>query len=359
MYYGGIDAHARYLAIAIVDKSGVKVCEASVPTQDAAELLAVLAPYRPLEVVVEACSFWPWIHDVVVPAGIGFHLAHAKELRAIAQAAQKTDAVDAALLARMLLAGLIPEAYPKPPLQRERVRLVRHRAQLVRQRTALANRIHAQLHQSRLVLPRERLLRQAARAWLRTDAWHRLAPEQQRLVTMHFELIDLLTCQIRALDRQIIAEGAALPEVQLLCTVPGIGPFWGLLLTQELLPLVRFPTCRHFVSYAGLAPITRSSGGHTRHGRIPASANRWVRWALVSAMPKHVAKAPDSALTQYYQSLKARVGWPTARVAAARKLARIIYHMLQTGQCWHDAGRPITDDQGRAPIHACSTTTTK
>ena len=37
------------------------------------------------------------------------------------------------------------------------------------------------------------------------------------------------------------------------------------------------------MSYAGLAPVTRSSGGHTHHGSIPPAANRWVRGALVSA----------------------------------------------------------------------------
>lgn len=81
-------------------------------------MVEVLAPFRPLQVVVETCPFWPWIHGVLVPAGIEFHLAHAKELRFIANTPQKKDAVDAALLARMLLSGLIPEVYPRPPEQR-------------------------------------------------------------------------------------------------------------------------------------------------------------------------------------------------------------------------------------------------
>jgi transposase len=357
MYFGGIDAHAHYLAIAVVDKSGVMLFEGTVSTQDPDELLAMLAPFRPLEVVVETCGFWPWIHDVLVPAGITFHLAHAKQLRAIAQAAQKNDAVDAALLARMLATGLIPKAYPKPPLQRERLRLVRHRAALVRQRTLLANRIHAQLHQSRIALPRERLLRRAARAWLETEARHRLTREQQRLVATHFEVLDILSRQIRELDGCVRQEADAVPAALLLRTIPGIGPFWSLLLSQELEPVERFPRCEHLVSYAGLAPVTRSTGGHTRHGRIPASANRWVRWALVSAIPKHVLHAPDSALSHYYAQLKARVGWRTARVATARKLARIIHHMLRVGETWRSEPPTTEDAKGRAPMNACSSTT--
>src|SRR2546428_14136667 len=89
---------------------------------------------------VETCPFWPWLYALLVPAGIGFHLAHAKQLRAIAAAPQKSDAVDARLLARMLLAGLIPEAYPRPADQRDLLRLLRHRTTLVRYRTRLGSR---------------------------------------------------------------------------------------------------------------------------------------------------------------------------------------------------------------------------
>lgn len=62
-----------------------------------------------------------------VPTKVGFHLAYAKKLEAIAQAETKTDSVDARLLARMLEAGRIPEVYPKPADQREVCRLIRHR----------------------------------------------------------------------------------------------------------------------------------------------------------------------------------------------------------------------------------------
>jgi hypothetical protein len=74
--------------------------------------------------------------------------------------------------------------------------------------------------------------------------------------------------------------------------------------------------------------------GPVRHGSIPAGANRWLRGALVRAVVAHVRYAPDSWLTQYYLAQKARVGWPTARVAAARKLARAIHAMLRTKTRW-------------------------
>ncbi len=56
MYYGGLDVHTRYVTIAVVDKGGGKVLDTSVATNEPDRLLAVLAPFRPLTVVVEACG---------------------------------------------------------------------------------------------------------------------------------------------------------------------------------------------------------------------------------------------------------------------------------------------------------------
>jgi len=45
--------------------------ETTVSTKEPERLLAALAPYRPLEVVVETCPFWPWLYDLLVTlAGI-------------------------------------------------------------------------------------------------------------------------------------------------------------------------------------------------------------------------------------------------------------------------------------------------
>lgn len=155
MHFGAIDAHRSYLTIAVVDSDGQLVAEQNgVPVGDG----EALDGHRPLEVVVETSSFWPWIADTLEPTEIGFHLAHAKKLEAIAEAEPKTDSVDARLLARMLATDLIPEVYPKPTSQREICRLVRHRSTLVEKRTALCSRLHSHLHQQGLQMGRGELL---------------------------------------------------------------------------------------------------------------------------------------------------------------------------------------------------------
>lgn len=336
MFFAGIDAHTRYVVVVIINRTGDRVAGPTrVNVHEPGRLLALLAPYRPLDAVVETSSSWPWLHELLRGAGIHFVLAHARRLRAIAEANYKRDEIDAELLARMRLAGLIPEVFPTPFAQREWATLLRHRTTLVTQRTALVNRIHAQLHMRGLSLARGQLLTRAGRQWVRTEAWPRLSLEQRALVRSHFRVIAGLRPLIRALDHHIAQVAGTIPEAQLLTTITGIGSQRALMICAETLPITRFRTAGHLTSYAGLVPTSKQSGTATvHHGPIPAGANRWLRGALVRAVVSHVQHAPDSWLSHYYVAQKARLGWPTARVATARKLARAIHAMLRTKTCW-------------------------
>jgi transposase len=304
-----------------------------------ARVRAVLERYRPLRVVVETSSAWPWVRAAVDAPAVMFVLAHAKRLRAIAEATYKSDDIDAELLARMELAGLIPRVYATPEDQRDWATLIRHRVTLVGARTALLNRVHAQLHLRGLALERGRLLTHGGWRWVRTTAWPRLSVEQRALVRSHRRLVGELTKLIRATDRRIAQVADHLPAAQLLMTVPGIGPHRALLICAETLPITRFRTAGHLASYAGLVPASDQSGVRgIRHGPIPAGANRWLRGALVRTIVAHVQHAPTSGLTTYYTEQKARLGWPVARIAAARKLTRVLHAMLRTNTPWQDRG---------------------
>lgn len=342
MFFAGIDAHTRYVVVVIINSTGARVSGPTrIKVEQSAQLLEVLAPYRPLDAVMESSSSWPWLSEVLAVPGIQFVLAHARRLRAIAEANYKRDDIDAELLARMRLAGLIPAVYATPAAQREWATLVRHRTTLVAQRTAVANRIHAQLHSRGLHLERGELLTTAGRQWVKREALPQLGPEQGALVRSHLKVILGLKPLIHEIDRHVQAVAATIPEAQLLRTIPGIGAYRALVLCAETLPIRRFPTPGHLASYAGLVPVSKQSGQRpVWHGAIPAGANRWLRGTLVRAVVSHVTREPDSWLTHYYRTHKARVGWPTARVATARKLARAIHAMLRTNTSWKNVPRP-------------------
>ena len=359
MFVAGIDAHTRYVTVVVVDSVGTRVLGPMRVPMDAPErLVAVLTPYRPLDVVVETSGSWPRVQEMVAAPEVQFVLAHARRVRLIAEATYKSDDIDAEVLARMHLAGLIPSVYPTPAAQREWATLIRHRTTLVAQRTALLNRVHAQLHRHGLALARGRLLTRAGWQWLRAVAWPVFSREERALVRSHRRLIGELGRLIRALDRHIAEVARAIPEAQLLTTVPGIGAHRALVLCAEVLPIRRFRTAGHLASYAGLAPTSRQSGERgVRYGPLPAGANRWLRGALVRTVVSHVQHAPTSWLTAYYATQKARLGWPVARVATARKLAHVLHAMLRTRTAWQDAprageraGERADERAGRDPI---------
>lgn len=336
MFFAGIDAHTRYVVVVIINNQGERVLGPTrVKVEARDRLLALLAPYRSLDAIMETSSSWPWLHEALSGADIRFVLAHARRLRAIAESNYKRDEIDAELLARMRLAGLIPEVYPTPPSQREWATLIRHRTTLVRQRTMLVNRIHGQLHTRGLSVARGHLLTRAGQQWLLADALPQLGVEQRALVRSHLQILAGLRPLVRALDRHIEDVTATIPQAQLLQTITGIGAHRALVICAEVLPISRFPTPGHLTSYAGLVPRSKQSGERpVRHGTIPMAANRWLRGALVRAVVSHARHAPDSWLTQYYRAQTKRLGWPTARIAAARKLMRAVHAMLRTNTRW-------------------------
>ena len=243
MFVAGIDAHATYSVIAIVSNTGQLVAgPIRIKNTQEDRLDDLLERYQPLEVVVETSPAWPWLFDRLEGNGIRFVLAHAKRLRVIAESNYKSDDIDAELLARMRLAGLIPEVHPKCVEQREQAVLPRNRARLVRERTRMVNRIHAQIHNVGLHLERGRLLTQDGRQWVRDVAWPLLGEERRLFIDMQWELIDQIVPMIKTLDRRVEHVGREIPAVALLETVPGIGPYRALLIATETLPITRFRT---------------------------------------------------------------------------------------------------------------------
>src|SRR5260370_1235729 len=93
----------------------------------------------------EAAFGWGWLLELLEDSGLDPHLVHPLQCKEIVSARLKNDKVDAAILAQLRRADLLPEAWTAPPAVRQLRALLRHRAQLVRLRTLLRNRIHAVL----------------------------------------------------------------------------------------------------------------------------------------------------------------------------------------------------------------------
>lgn len=113
-----------------------------------------------------------------------------------------------------------------------------------------------------------------------------------------------------------------------------MGVTLSLLILSEIGEVGRFGSAKHLASYAGLVPSVCQSGARVRHGRIVRQGSRWLRWALVEAAI-HAARKPGP-IRDHYLRIGKKKGAKVARVAAARKTATYIYHMLREMKAYEE-----------------------
>ena len=190
---------------------------------------------------------------------------------------------------------------------------------LVRVRGMLKNRVQALLAQHSVVRPRlSDLFGAAGMRWL--EALELPAPDEN-LLREQVSLLEVLGERIRCTDKLIgeLAEGDQ--AVSWLRSLPGIGPFFSVLIGYEVDDIERFRSAKKFASYTGLVPSTYASGDRQVDGRLTKQGNKWLRWAFVEAVTPAITHS--RWLRRYYDRLKARRGAKDARTATARKLAEL------------------------------------
>jgi transposase len=97
----------------------------------------------------------------------------------------------------------------------------------------------------------------------------------------------------------------------------------------------RFPTEKNFVSWLGLCPNNRITGGEVKSTKTKKTNNRAATAFRMAA--QSVSKS-NTAFGGFYRRVAARLGAPKAITATAHKLARIFYRMWSTGQSYVEMG---------------------
>ena len=280
----------------------------------------------------EAAFGWGWLVELLEDYGFDPHLVHPLRCKAIASARLKNDKVDAAILAQLLRADLLPEAWIAPPKVRQLRALLRHRAGLVRLGTQLRNRIHA-------VAADHGYDRSASywtgpgRGWL---AELDLPAASREIVTDCLAVIDGLAPVIDRIDDELHQHAKADPRTKVLRTLPGVGEFTALVMLAEIGDITRFPSARKLASWAGLTPTVRGSDLKVRHGNISKQGSAWLRWVMNQAA-QTAKRSPDFAAA--YSSIAKRRGKKIATIAISRKLLTRAWHLLSEIQA-ADASTP-------------------
>jgi transposase len=218
----------------------------------------------------------------------------------------KTDAIDAAVIARFAEATK-PAVRPLPDEQtRELADLVARRRQIV------------------AMLGAERAREQRA-------ASRRLARSCQRLIkALERELADAND----EIDRAVQASAEWRARQELLQSVPGVGRTISAQLIAEL-PELGTLDRRRIAALCGLAPWTRQSGQWRGKSFIGGGRSQLRSSLFMAAM---VAAHRNRVFADFYKRLLA-AGKPkiVALIAVARKLLVILNAVLRSGEPWNEA----------------------
>jgi transposase len=319
--YVGIDVHRKRSQVAVVTGDGTIELNKNVVngSEPMLRLIGNLPPGTP--VAFEAAFGWGWLAALLEDYGFEAHLVHPLRCKAIASARLKNDKVDAATLAQLLRADLLPEAWIAPPAVRQLRALLRHRAGLVRLGTQQRNRIHAVVADFGFDRSGS-YLSGPGRGWL---AGLDLPPVSREVVADCLAVIDGLAPVINRIDDELRQHAKADPRVKTLTTLPGVGQFTALVILAEIGDISRFGSARKLASWAGLTPTVRGSDRTVRHGHISKQGSAWLRWVLNQAA-QTAKRSPEFAAT--YSATAQRRGKKIATIAISRKLLTRAWHLL-------------------------------
>jgi transposase len=309
----GIDVSKDWLDVDLVDQSGQRgpaerIANSLAACQALAQKFGQLNVQR---IVVEPSGGYErTLVATFVAAGLPIVVVNPRQVRDFAKALgflAKTDEIDAFVLARFAQVVQPPQR-KIPDEQTQALRdLLTRRAQLVEMRTMESNR-----------------LQQARTTRIIKDLKSSLEFIEKRLKRLDDEI-----------DEHIRQTPAWLEKVELLQSVPGVGPQTARVLVLEL-PELGQCSRQQTAALVGVAPMNCDSG-QFRGERIIRGGRKTVRTALYMATLSAIRF--NDPIRRHYEKLRgAGKAFKVAMVACMRKLITILNAMVRDHHTW----QPVT-----------------
>ena len=139
-------------------------------------------------------------------------------------------------------------------------------------------------------------------------------------------------------------------EMELLHTIPGVGPTLAPWIIATLQPAHRFDTYPKAKRYIGMNPRQQDTGKKVGKQRVSRTGNSTLRGLLYIAALS--AMQGNNRYKDLYERKKqAGVPGKKAIVAIAESLFSTAYHILKSGQPYHDPSRPAAPPAEQRPGH--------
>jgi transposase len=340
----GLDVHLDFCEVAVAEDGQVSRVGRIASTPEAIrEFAGALGGDD--QVVLEASCGAMMIARLLRESRIGrVVVSNAADARAISHARVKSDRFDAAMLARLLSAGMLKEVWVPDEATLALRRRVARRAALVRARTRIKNEVHAVLARCLLGRPPvSDLFGRKGRVWLLEQ---QLPEEETETVQGALRQIDFLGGEIAELDGRIAQQALQWPGFGRLLTIPGVDVGTAAAVIAAVGDVTRFQSPGQLVAYLGLDPKVRQSGSEpARYGHISKRGDPQVRSVLVEAA--WIAIRSPGPLRAFGERVRARRGAQIAAVAVARKLVMLCWQLLTKDEDYAFARPSLTRQKTR------------
>ena len=334
MLYVGLDVHWRTSTVCILDEHGKKVKHQVIVGSWDKLLLFLVGLREPFAICFEASCGYGHLYDRLRRFARRVVVAHPGALRLIFRAKRKNDRVDAEKLAKLLYLDEVPPVHVPTVDVRSWRQLIQYRTRLIDKRTRCKNGLRSLLR-SHGLRPACRLWTRRGREYLRTVEFPLRAATVQRDLLLE-ELVQL-DGQVRRVTGELDALGRRHPGVELLRTIPGVGPRTAEAVMAYVDDPHRFGHNHAIGAYLGLVPCQDASAGKERLGHITRQGPAVARKLVVEAAWQVIRRCPQAKVR--FERLVG--GKPDRRkiavVAVAHWLLRCMLAMLQTGEVWRAA----------------------
>jgi len=284
---------------------------------------------------------------------------------------RKTDQLDAEWIATLCLNGLVKPSFV-PGLQvRNRRDLVRTLQRLIQTRTRHKNRVHKVMvragirigaHLSDLFGPSglrilhgllegqaiDTILKNLKNAKinkkrdeLANSICGTLDENDVYLIRLELDAIGSINHLIDDLKQRI--SHLMIPmmdDLTVLMTIPGIGYDSAVNILAEIGDIHQFPSGKHLVSWAGLAPGLNESAGKQTPGHITKRGSKSLRTSLIEPAQSITGMMRNNQLKRFFSRMRGKLGYKPAIIALARKLLMLVHHLLINHEAYFEENFP-------------------
>lgn len=249
----------------------------------------------------------------------------------------KTDAADAEAICEAVTRPTMRFVGVKSREQQAVLAVHRTRDLLVKQRTQLVNCVRGLLAEFGIELARgiHHALSLARR--ITEGKAPEVPPVAVQVVTNLAEQVCALQERLTVLDRALIANHRESELAKRLSTIPGVGVVTASALVATVTNPEQFRSGRQLAAWLGLTPLSHSSGGKERVGKISRMGDKYIRRLLVVGMTALIrrARTKPEATSPWLLALLARKPARLVTVALANKAARIVCALMVRGGVFH------------------------